>query len=377
MERAHTDPRQPPAAPRPALHGGERFLRLLEKSAEGILVLDLAGLVQYVNPAAALLFGRGVGDLLGTRFGFPVVAGEAGKVDLLPSRGDPLPVEMRVVTTEWEGAPALLVSLRDVTAERRLAAEQRTSEDRRVEVERLREQDAFKARFISTSAHELGTPLTPIRMQIQLLQAYANRMPPEALHNLAVLARNVDRLTRLIDDMLEAARIQAGRVHLDVSEADLVRLAKEATESYMEAAQRGGVTLVLEAPVPLPVPADAKRIAQVLDNLLDNALKFTPIGGRVTVDARRHGSLAVLSVTDTGRGLRPEDLPKLFQAYSQVRDGVVRRGTGLGLYICKGIVEAHGGTIACSSPGLGHGSVFTLTLPLHETAQGVGASEEA
>jgi signal transduction histidine kinase len=155
---------------------------------------------------------------------------------------------------------------------------------------------------------------------------------------------------------------------------DLATVVAEAAESFTGPAAHLGITLEVEASQPLPVEADAKRVAQVLFNLLGNALKFTPAGGRVRLRAWREDGQVLAEVADTGAGVEPEDLGKLFQPFVQLHAGKVAAGTGLGLYICKGIVEQHDGRIAVASDGAGKGTRFWFALPGGATPMD-GASE--
>jgi len=141
---------------------------------------------------------------------------------------------------------------------------------------------------------------------------------------------------------------------------------REAAEAFQPVAERDGVKFALDATSGAVVDADPKRLGQVLFNLMDNALKFTPRGGLIAVQARADRGWAEVVVRDSGKGLAPESIPKLFKPFQQVHDPmqVTRSGSGLGLYISKGIVELHGGTIRAESPGLGKGATFTFTLPL-------------
>jgi PAS domain S-box-containing protein len=255
--------------------------------------------------------------------------------------------------------------VQDVTDLRRAERERAASEERARELQRLKDLDAFKTQFINTAAHELGTPLTPIRLQLDLLQTRGQALDERQRRGLAIVSRNVDRLAQLVQDVLEVARLQAGRLSLDVRPVEVQPLLADAVESFQEPARQSGVALELRAPAGLMVNGDARRLTQVVYNLLSNALKFTPRGGRIEVSAEREGGEVRFAVRDTGIGIRAEDLGKLFEPFSQVHDPSERapHGTGLGLYISRGILELHGGRITAASPGLGQGATFTCALP--------------
>lgn len=246
----------------------------------------------------------------------------------------------------------------DVTSQVRLEQERQRGQAQAVEAIRLAELARAKTKFINTAAHELSTPLTPILLSLANLKRNNPGAP------LGILERNVDRLARLLHDVLEGARLQADHLRLDRHPMDLALLARDCVEEHQPLAQAASVTLQVDASDTLPVDADAARLHEVLMNLLSNALKFTPAGGRVVVRAREVGSVAQVEVTDTGRGLLPTDLAMLFQPFTQVGEPSPGSGTGLGLYISRGIVEQHGGHIEAASPGAGRGATFRFQIPL-------------
>jgi len=234
----------------------------------------------------------------------------------------------------------------------------------RLEVDRLREIDRFKTDFINTAAHELNTPLTPLLLQLDLLR---RRLPTDdaSQNAITILDRNLHRLTALVQDMLDVARLQGGSLRLEPLDADLAKILREAVETFHDTAQRRRIGLATSLPPQLPLHADARRVSQVAYNLLSNALKFTPDGGKVNVEAHAGDGWATFTVKDSGAGLTPAQAAQLFQPFSRVHRGQVDApGTGLGLYICKGIIERHGGTIACWSDGPGLGAAFTVRLPI-------------
>jgi signal transduction histidine kinase len=233
-----------------------------------------------------------------------------------------------------------------------------------MEVRRLREMDRFKSDFINAAAHELNTPLTPLKLQLHILK---KKLPHDSgieRRTVDLLDRNLERLVWLVDEMLDVARLHSGRLRLKPAAADLARLAREAVETFQETAAQRGITLRLEQPDALPGTFDPQRVTQVLYNLVSNALKFTPTGGEVEVRARRDGAWLEASVADTGAGLTAEQAGQLFQPFTRLhRDQLDAPGTGLGLYISQGIAQRHGGTLAVRSAGPGRGATFTLRLP--------------
>ena len=234
-----------------------------------------------------------------------------------------------------------------------------------------------KDRFMATLSHELRTPLTPVLMVVSALEARAraNRLSREMLGDLAMIRRNVELETRLIDDLLDLTRIRQGKLEIKHGPADLREILEHAVETsaaHVPEAERPRYVLDL-APVDHRLWADAPRLTQVFWNLLNNALKFTPPDGEIRVRTWKEepGRLAV-EVADTGAGIDPDVLPRVFDAFAQggrflkVRRGALRQfgGLGLGLAISRTIVEAHGGTLLAESEGPGKGSTFTARLPI-------------
>jgi signal transduction histidine kinase len=230
----------------------------------------------------------------------------------------------------------------------------------------LRELDRMKDDFVSSVSHELRTPLTSIRGYLELvLEREAGDLTEEQERFLGIVARNADRLLRVVGDLLFVAQVDAGTIALEPGACDLEEVASEAVEAVRPAAVEKGIELALAADDVPELTADRARIAQVLDNLVSNAVKFTPVGGRVTVRAFSEGNEALVEVTDTGMGIAPQDQEHLFQRFFRTAAASEEAipGTGLGLAIVKAIVEAHGGSISVASE-VGHGTTFQMRLPL-------------
>lgn len=272
-------------------------------------------------------------------------------------------------------------SFRDVTAKRRAEQEALQNFERAKEVERLKELDQFKTRFVNSVAHELWTPLTPIRLQLHMLKNEATGPLTEGQRrSVDMVMRNMERLILLVEEMLEGARLQAGKFKIQAAPMDLAVVVREMVELFQVPARQAGVVLTSDVAASLPIQGDSNRLVQVMYNLLSNAVKFTRIGGRVDVEARERGGLAMVRVRDTGAGLSPSQISRLFQAFGQVHDSMQRteQGTGLGLYISKAILDAHGGRVWAESEGPGKGSAFTFTLPMRAEAPApVGSASPA
>jgi PAS domain S-box-containing protein len=218
---------------------------------------------------------------------------------------------------------------------------------------------AAKARdeILAVVAHDLRNPLHTIRMACSVLEQASG----PANHS-AVILRAVDRMQHLIDDLVDAASIRASRLKITASECDAASLLRQLADDFAADAQHKQVTLRREINSTAELRCDGRRIHQALSNLLHNALKFTPEGGTVTLRLAIDPLHAALSVEDTGRGIAEHELDKVFEREWQ-SDDTAHLGSGMGLYIAKGIVEAHGGTIQVSSQ-LGQGSIFTVLLPM-------------
>jgi signal transduction histidine kinase len=229
-----------------------------------------------------------------------------------------------------------------------------------------RETDRLKDEFVALVSHELRTPLTSIIGYLEVVLD-EDELDPAARRWLQVVERNAHRLLRLVGDLLFIARLEAGQLALDAARPiDLVALAEQSVQAAQPYAEGAGVTIALSGRRPDgPCWGDADRIAQVLDNLVSNALKFTPTGGRVDVRLRGEGGCAVIEVADTGVGIPAGELESLFQRFfrasTATRDKIA--GVGLGLSIAKAIVEAHGGAIEVESEE-GSGATFRVRLPL-------------
>ncbi len=270
----------------------------------------------------------------------------------------------RVVTLQGSAAP-----LFDERGEVRgaVAACADVTERKRDE-EALRAADRRKNEFLAMLGHELRNPLGPIRNAVQILNLLGST-EPEARAARAMIERQVAHMARLIDDLLDVSRIVRGKIQLRRERCDLARIAREAAADNRADLEAAGLTFKVEVPEgPVWMTGDPTRINQVLGNILSNAHKFTDPGGLVTLRlaVEPGGDLAEITVRDTGIGIEPEIMGRIFDAFSQADSSLdrTRGGLGLGLALVKGLVELHGGEVRAASAGVGHGTEFTIRLPL-------------
>jgi signal transduction histidine kinase len=259
-----------------------------------------------------------------------------------------------------------------------LAIEQR----RLYEVERqarrqAEEANRYKDEFLSVVSHELRTPLNAILGYARLLR----RRPqdPQGVERAAeVIERNGMAQSRLIDDLLDTASIISGKLRLEIGPVDLASVIEEAVQTIRPAADAKGVSLQAELPPEVgQITGDPIRLRQAVWNLVSNAVKFTPQGGRVEVRLERIDPHICITVSDTGKGIKAEFLPDIFDRFRQADASITRRhsGLGLGLSLVKYLVELHGGTIDVASEGEGRGTTFKILLPVRAVATPLGEAE--
>ena len=347
----------------------DRFLEIISVIADGVLVIDRNGSIRFANPAAGQLLGSPVDELIGTDFGFPVVVEEATEIELL-ARGaaEPVVVEMRVVEIDWAGEQASLASLRDVTWRANLANEQEAA------IERLRELDALKNDFVAMVSHDLRSPMSTISGFADTLRvnwdAFDDDHKKEILDR---ISRNTNHLAKLVENVLQVAQIESGRFKYDIKPLDVVALVERTVEESrrINPHRRHDDSVMEERRIALRIEddlpegkGDELRQWQILTNLLSNALKFSPPEETVEVDVTHEGNEIVVAVRDHGLGIKDADLGKLFKKFSRLEqpEGYKIKGTGLGLFICKNMIEAQGGRVWVESEP-GRGTTFTYTIP--------------
>jgi two-component system phosphate regulon sensor histidine kinase PhoR len=229
---------------------------------------------------------------------------------------------------------------------------------------RMRRLEMIRRDFVSNVSHELRTPLASLKALTETLQEGALEDPPAARRFLLRMEHEIDNLTQLVQELLELSRIESGKVPLKKTRVTPWELVSPAVERMMVQAERAGVHLSLDCPDSLPpVLADQSRMGQVLVNLVHNAIKFTSPGGEIVIQAQQDQNMVVFTVRDTGAGIAPEALPRIFERFYKADRSRSSGGTGLGLSIAKNMVQAHGGRIWAESE-VGKGSTFYFSLPI-------------
>jgi len=335
-----------------------RFRKIIEKNADGMIVVDEHGRVCFVNAAAEFILGRKYSDFVGGEFGFPLVAGEKTELDIV-RKDKRIIVEMRVVEIEWEQSPAYLATIRDIT-------ELKKMEQLKADRERQNQVDQFKDDLINTVSHELRTPLATMKEFAEiLLDEIPGMLTKDQKEYVNIINGNIDRLSRLIEDLLSMSRIESGKIKLKKRSGDIVRLVEGVVAMIKPMADKKGISLGVSFPFDtFDVYFDEDKIIEVFINLIGNAIKFTPEKGKVIVRIVETPTEVQCSVADTGIGIAFENLDKVFGKFQQVgrMEGAGAKGTGLGLAITKELVKMHRGRLWLESEP-GKGSCFSFTIP--------------
>ncbi len=335
-----------------------RVSDLIGKNADSILVVDRSGTVLFASPAAQAFFEKSEKEFLGRPFGFPLTGGQLAEIEISGPDGLVKTGEMEVIDVKWRGAPASLVTIRDISARKQ-------AEQLKLEVERHIRLEKLKDDLINTVSHELRTPLAITKEAISLvLEKVPGEINDQQAEVLGIANKNIERLARIINELLDVSKIEAGKVDLKKDDIDLSALIRLTAQTFEGKARDKGLELRVELPEePILGYADEDKLSQIFTNLVDNAIKFTNQGS-VEIAARDGEEEITCRVSDTGAGIAREDLPRIFDKFTQFgrKDGPGDRGTGLGLAIVKGLVELHGGTIRVESE-LGRGTTVSFSLP--------------
>ncbi|MEA2559315.1 MAG: hypothetical protein QOH06_819 [Acidobacteriota bacterium] len=359
------------------LKSADRPYRLMiECMRQGAVTLTAEGMVLYCNASFSGMLGMPLQHIIGSEvqrlvepssldfFAALLRQEENGQGEILlkAAEGDPLPVYVAFseLPLEEPGEPVLCMVVTDLT-------EQKRSERLERAWTTAEAMNQAKDHFLATLSHELRTPLTPVLAVISSMQG-DDRLPAHFRREISMVRRNVELEARLIDDLLDLTRVSSGKIQLDRRTIDLHEVIEHAVQTSCAgelATGRRNVEVELEAEGH-HLWGDSPRLTQVFWNLLNNAVKFTPEGGTITVRTRNDSPQQVaVEITDTGMGIDPDVLPRIFDAFEQGEPGVTRRygGLGLGLAISKAIVELHGGSISVRSDGRDRGTTFSVGLP--------------
>jgi len=255
-------------------------------------------------------------------------------------------------------------------AERTVVEADRDVTERVRTLEALREADQRKDEFLATLAHEIRNPLAPIRNELEIMRV-ARGNPDVMEHSRAVMERQLAHLVHLVDDLMDVSRITRGKLELRREKLSLQAVLQAALETSRPLIEAARHDLTVNMPrTPVYVLGDLTRLAQIFSNLLNNAAKYTPPGGRIFLTAAAVNGDAVIEVRDTGVGIAGEALPKIFEMFTQEnRNRGVAPGLGIGLALVHALTEMHGGTVAAASDGVGAGSLFTVRLPVQQAVE--------
>lgn len=335
------------------------FTQLLNQIPYGLITVTADWLITFANVAAERMFGSPEGGLKGRRVS-EFVARDLSQIN--PCLG--IAIDQ---TSELVHAPTLVrlatVSVGD-DVERGEAA--LLLQD--ITQEREREQE--RGQFLYHITHELRTPLTNIRAYAETLSEGVLQDPETLRECYNVIVGETQRLSRLVEDILSLSQMEAGAARLKMDDVNTARLIRQVVEDMQAQADDKGLELVLNMPAKVPtIRGDKERLAVVLTNLVGNAIKYTPKGGKVEVTCGQEGSRLQVKVADTGLGIAPEEQEKVFEKFYRSTDERVAElpGTGLGLALAMEIARTHGGTITLESE-MGKGSTFTVVLPIGNLA---------
>jgi len=348
----------------------EKYRVLAETSADGVITVDPLGRLTYINPSFEKICGRRKSQILATLFRdylsddsiylFQQIFIDAQKkkdkiegvdLEIVHSSGNIVPIEVNISSlkkqNEFQG---IMCTVRDIT------------ERKKVE-EELKKSERLKTEFMNIAAHELKSPVTPIKGYLDLI--ISDKDSPKKIKDWAKISlRNSNRLLSLVNDILDVSRLDTDTMRFDISKISPVDILNEIIEDMRPSIEAKKLEFISHVPKDLPdIMGDRYRLSQVLKNLLVNAIKFTD-NGSIAILAKKEGKYIYISVVDSGIGISKDELPKIFSKFYQAYTGDDRKneGTGLGLFICKEIIKKHNGDIWANSE-IRKGSTFTIKIP--------------
>lgn len=360
----------------------ERMRLILETADDSIITINENGIIQSFNPAAEHFLGYEASEIVGQNLkilvpdphrdwhdeylstylktGIKKMTLVGRETEIQHKDGRIMPIYLSVGEADIDGQKIFTGIIHDISEIKK--AEQTLKEAN----ERLRTLNEMKSEFVSVVSHELRTPLTSIKNAVTLVNSgETGELNENQSKFMSMAERNIDRLARLINDLLDLSRMEAGKMQLRLEQVDPAPLLHRAAETFGPRAGTKSIEFESDIEESLPfIHVDSDRIEQVLANLLDNAVKFTPEGGRITLSARRTAEMVEISVADTGIGLSKENRKHIFDQFYQTDDTLTRKtgGTGLGLSIVKQLIEVHRGKISVESEE-GKGTRFIFILP--------------
>ncbi len=326
---------------------------VLDTMADGVIVVEPAGYITLLNPAARDLLGIREGTEPGSRLAELVRDNEIHQL-VIACRAEksrrqtevllyPFRRYLSAIATPLQDQSGVLLTLHDLT--------------------RIRQVEMSHKEFVSNVSHELRNPMASIKVMVETMEAGAVNDPAVAPDFLARMRGDVDRINALVNDLLELSRLESGQFSIEAEPVALAPVVEGVRKKFNAAAVAQNVAIAAAIDRDLPrVLADGEKLGQVFTNLVENALKFTPAGGEISVIAQPVGDWVQVQLVDTGVGVAPQHLPHLFERFYKVNRSRRDGGTGLGLAIVKQLVEAHGGQISVASKE-GEGCAFTFTLP--------------
>ena len=364
--------------------GEERIRAILDTAADAIITINEHRIVQSFNPAAERLFGYTASQVIGQnvkmlvpepyhsqhdtyvgnylRTSIKKIIGVGREVKAQRKDGTIFPIYLSVGEVKLGNYRLFTGIIHDITD---IKKAEKTLREANKRLENLNE---MKSEFISIVSHDLRTPLTSIKNAVGLLiTEKAGKLNKTQINFMSMAERNIDRLARLINDLLDLSKLEAGKMKLQFAEIDIKRIMQLSVETFKSRADDKSIELTMNLPEVLPnVYVDSDRIEQVFANLIDNALKFTSEGGKIVVSARKIQDKVEVSVEDTGVGISADNKQHIFDQFYQTEDTLSRKtgGTGLGLSIVKQLIDAHGGKISVESEE-GKGSRFFFAIPVY------------
>jgi PAS domain S-box-containing protein len=365
------------------INSADRLAVVLSTAVDGVMIINAEGLVRVYNPACEKLFGYDAGEVIGRNVkmlmpepyrgghdgymrnyletGDRKIIGIGREVTGRRKDGSTFPMELSVGEARQDGQPVFIGIIRDITERHRQQAEIQLAK------EAAEAASAAKTKFLAIMSHELRTPLNAIIGFSQVLdQGIGGSLSATQKGYLKDIRVAGEQLLSLVNDLLDLSKIEAGKYELAIERLSVATVVADVTSLLSGQARDRGIALVVaETDAGLQVDADPRALRQMLQNLLSNALKFTPAGGRVTASAKRMGDRIEIAVTDSGIGISPEDIDRITEPFHQIDNVMTRKhdGTGLGLSIVSGLIGEHGGRIEIvSEPG--QGTTVTLVFPL-------------